>query len=247
MKQCGKFLVASLPLNYYLVANLAAAELINSLCHAFILVYLEKESWIFGEAMCIFDEPSSGAKHVCDYKFLGHNRLMSLQSHFQQKKTKSFGNRRHYQRNTDHGLGNYAATFITRKLVKISENQLSCSSHFPGDSSANYNKYSFVRLVFTFAVPYFVIPSAYIALTIKLKLHVQRIDKEVDDKSNVGFSVFIALNGTVKPYGVYRLDKRIDNNTAEPEERKKNLQNRRRNGKMVIDTAENHLMKMVLY
>ena len=197
--------------------------------------------------MCIFDEPSSGAKHVCDYKFLGHNRLMSLQSHVQQKKTKSFGNRRHYQRNTDHGLGNYAATFITRKLVKISENQLSCSSHFPGDSSANYNKYSFVRLVFTFAVPYFVIPSAYIALTIKLKLHVQRIDKEVDDKSNVGFSVFAALNGTVKPYGVYRLDKRIDNNTAEPEERKKNLQNRRRNGKMVIDTAENHLMKMVLY
>lgn len=92
--------------------------------------------------------------------------------------------------------------FITRKLVKISENQLSCSSHFPGDSSANYNKYSFVRLVFTFAVPYFVIPSAYIALTIKLKLHVQRIDKEVDDKSNVGFSVFIALNGTAKPYGV---------------------------------------------
>lgn len=197
-----KFLVASLPLNYYLVANLAAAELINSLCHAFILVYLEKESWIFGEAMCIFDEPSSGAKHVCDYKFLGHNRLMSLQSHVQQKKTKSFGNRRHYQRNMDHGLGNYAATFITRKLVKISENQLSCSSHFPGDSSANYNKYSFVRLVFTFAVPYFVIPSAYIALTIKLKLHVQRIDKEVDDKSNVGFSVFIALNGTAKPYGV---------------------------------------------
>lgn len=137
--------------------------------------------------------------------------------------------------------------FITRKLVKIFENQFSCSSHFPGDSSANYNKYSFVRLVFTFAVPYFVTPSAYIALTIKLKLHVQRIDKEVDDKSNVGFSVFIALNGTVKPYGVYRLDKRIDNNTAEPEERKKNLQNRRRNGKMVIDTAENHLMKMVLY
>lgn len=137
--------------------------------------------------------------------------------------------------------------FITRKLVKISENQFSCSSHFPGDSSANYNKYSFVRLVFTFAVPYFVIPSAYIALTIKLKLHVQRIDKEVDDKSNVGFSVFIALNGTVKPYGVYRLDKRIDKNTAEPEERKKNLQNRRRNDKMVIDTAENHLMKMVLY
>lgn len=137
--------------------------------------------------------------------------------------------------------------FITRKLVKIFENQFSCSSHFPGDSSANYNKYSFVRLVFTFAVPYFVIPSAYIALTIKLKLHVQRIDKEVDDKSNVGFSVFIALNGTVKPYGVYRLGKRIDNNTAEPEERKKNLQNRRRNGKMVIDTAENHLMKMVLY
>lgn len=111
MKQCGKFVVASLPLNYYLVANLAAAELINSLCQAFILVYLEKESWIFGEAMCIFDEPSSGAKHVCDYKFLGHNRLMSLQSHVQQKKTKSFGNRRHYQRNTDHGLGNYAATF----------------------------------------------------------------------------------------------------------------------------------------
>ena len=137
--------------------------------------------------------------------------------------------------------------FITRKLVKIFENQFSCSSHFPGDSSANYNKYSFVRLVFTFAAPYFVIPSAYIALTIKLKLHVQRIDKEVDDKSNVGFSVFIALNGTVKPYGVYRLDKRIDNNTAEPEERKKNLQNRRRNGKMVIDTAENHLMKMVLF
>ena len=137
--------------------------------------------------------------------------------------------------------------FITRKLVKISENQFSCSSHFPGDSSANYNKYSFVRLVFTFAVPYFVIPSAYIALTIKLKLHVQRIDKEVDDKSNVGFSVFIALNGTVKPYGVYRLDKQIDKNTAEPEERKKNLQNRRRNDKMVIDTAENHLMKMVLY
>lgn len=59
--------------------------------------------------------------------------------------------------------------------------------------------------------------------TIKLKLHVQRIDKEVDDKSNVGFSVFIALNGTVKPYGVYRLGKRIDNNTAEPEERKKKL------------------------
>lgn len=87
MKQCGKFLVASLPLNYYLVANLAAAELINSLCQAFILVYLEKESWIFGEAMCIFDEPSSGTKHVCDYKFLGHNRLISLQSHVQQKKT----------------------------------------------------------------------------------------------------------------------------------------------------------------
>ena len=197
--------------------------------------------------MCIFDDPSSGAKHVCDYKFLGHNRLMSLQSHVQQKKTKALVIAGIINGIRIMDLAITLPHFITRKLVKIFENQFSCSSHFPGDSSANYNKYSFVRLVFTFAAPYFVIPSAYIALTIKLKLHVQRFDKEVDDKSNVGFSVFIALNGTVKPYGVYRLDKRIDNNTAEPEERKKNLQNRRRNGKMVIDTAENHLMKMVLY
>lgn len=60
------------------MVNLVVVELINLLCYVFILVYLEKESWIFGEVMCIFDEFFFGVKYVCDYKFFGYNCFILL-------------------------------------------------------------------------------------------------------------------------------------------------------------------------
>ncbi|XP_022801028.1 probable G-protein coupled receptor 83 [Stylophora pistillata] len=233
------------PFSYYLVANLAVAELINSLCQAFILVYMEKGSWIFGEAMCILVNPLLVLSMFVITNSLAVIAVYSYRVTLERRRPKAL-----IIAGIIIGLWIMALVitlplFITRKLDKISEDHFRCASYFPGDSTANYNRYTIVRLLFTFAVPYFVIPSAYLALAIKLKLYVHRIDKEEDDTANIGLSAIKTLNGAAKPWGVDIVDKRLDNNTVGPEEREQNLQNRRRNGKVIIDTAENHLTKMV--
>lgn len=232
------------PFSYYLVANLAVAELINSLCTLFIMVYMEKGSWVFGKAMCILVNPllvlsmfviTNSLATIAVYRY----RVML-------DKTRPTGL---VMTGIIAGIWMMALAitlplFITRKLVQMPEKYFTCQSYFPGDivpNTANYNKYTIVRLVFTFAVPYFVILSTYVALAIKLKLYVRQIAKE-DDYVGIGLSDSPAICGA-KP-GNASNPRRMDDN-IEPVETEDNTRKRRRNGKMLIDTAENYLLRTV--
>ena len=69
------------PFSYDLVANVAVAELINSLCISIIVFYEDKGSWTLGKAACILTNPLLVLGHVCDNKFVGYHRCLPLSSY----------------------------------------------------------------------------------------------------------------------------------------------------------------------
>lgn len=177
------------PFSYYLVANVAVAELINSLCVPFIVVYEEKRSWILGKASCILANPllvlsmcviTNSFAIIAVYRYrVTLNKTMPA----------GFMKAIIVAGVWFMALAITLPLFVTRRLIQHSEEHIECRSYFPGDintANDNYNKYTIVRLIFTFAVPYFVILTAYIALAITLKLFVHKTstgDPQIDMSS----------------------------------------------------------------
>lgn len=247
------------PFSYYLVANVAVAELINALCVPFIVVYEEKGSWILGKTTCILVNPLLVMSMCVITNSLAIIAVYRYRATLNKTRPAGFVKAIVILGVWLMALAMTMPLFVTRKLVhKHSTERLTCSSYFPGDTNTantSYNRYTIVRLIFTFAVPYFIILTAYIALAIKLKIFVRKTFK---DDYQIDMSSFIssqaqggaehgpeAGNANTSPPVLHgkRNTKKGQTTALERNTRKRRKRRQRRN--LTIETAENNLLKTI--
>ena len=244
------------PFSYDLVANVAVAELINSLCIPFIVVYEEKGSWTLGKAACILTNPLLVLTMCVTTNSLAIIAVYRYRATLNKTRPSGFVKAVIIAGVWLMALAITLSLFVTRRLVQYSTGDFGCRSHFPGDTNSDtpsYNKYTIVRLIFTFAVPYFVILSAYIALAIKLKSFVHKTeDHQIDMSSFVSSAANVAEhaqagNANASPNASPRVADGKPNTKPEAQTHnlERNIKNRRRKRKLTVEKAENHLLRMI--
>ena len=119
-------------------------------------------------------------------------------------------------------------------------------------NTPGYNKYTISRLIFTFAVPYFVILSAYISLAIKLKLFVRKTENHQIDMSAFGASAANSTEHVQVDNANASLSPRLANGwpnikveLSQTLHLEPNIKKKRRKGNLTVQKAENHLLKMI--
>ena len=246
------------PFCYHLVANVAVAELINSLCISLIVFYEEKGSWTLGKAACIMTNPLLVLTLFVITNSLAVIAIYRYRATLSKTRPSSLVKVLIIAGVWLMALAITLPLFVTRRLVQYSTGDFECRSYFPGDKKSNtpsYNKYTIVRLIFTFVVPYFVILSAYIALAIKLKLFVRKTENHPIDMSAFGSSAANATehvqidnaNASLSP----RLADGRPNIQLEAQTRpqtlhlERNIKTRRRKRNLTVEKAENHLLRMI--
>lgn len=170
------------PFTYYLVANLAAAEIISSLCIPFIMVYHEMSSWIFGQFACKLLIPlqvmavfvvTGDMAVIAVYRY----RVMATPL---KKKVK-----RSVMAAVIGGIWLVALAlslplFLTRILVELPSGQKYCLSKFP---ASDRKIYTVLRFALSFILPYLVMVWSYGAVALKLKRCQFR--RNVDETSEI--------------------------------------------------------------
>lgn len=165
--------------SYYLVTNLAAAEIISSLCFPFYFVYDWLNHWPFGDIACKLVFPiQMTAMFVVTYTlaFIAVYRYRVIVFKCHQLASRSLAK-------VLLVLGLLWGAGLTIVLpVGVMHNQIRvpcgenhCRALFPGDTyndAPRHTKYSIARFIVSFIVPYLVILMSYIAVTLKIKTHV---------------------------------------------------------------------------
>ena len=240
--------------SYHLVANVAVAELINSLCISIIVFYEEKESWTLGKAACILTNPLLVLTMCVITNSLAIIALYRYRATLNKTRPSGFVKALIIAGVWVMALAITLPLFVTRRLVQYSTGDFECRSYFPGDKKSNtpgYNKYTISRLIFTFAVPYFVILSAYIALAIKLKLFVRKTENHQIDMSAFGASAANSTEHVQVDNADASLSPRLANGRlnikleAQTLHLERNIKNRRRKRNLTVEKAENHLLRMI--
>lgn len=160
----------SKPFVYYLVANLAVAEIISSLCQPFLIVYQDKYSWVFGEFACKLVTPLQVLAVIVvtsDLAAIAVYRYQVMMSPLTQKISG-------VARVAIIGLIWFVALalsiplFVTRILDKLPSGHNVCLSSFPG-----YETYNIIRFTLCFLLPYLVMFLSYGAVALELKRHIR--------------------------------------------------------------------------
>ncbi|XP_078363266.1 neuropeptide Y receptor type 2-like [Oculina patagonica] len=168
------------PFTYYLVANLAGAEIISSLCQPFIMAYQELYSWIFGEFTCKLLIPlqvlavivvTSDMATIAVYRY---TRIMTPK-----KKASGLVMAAIIGGIWLAALAVSLPLFVTRILLELPSGHKLCYSKFPG---GGYNTYSIIRFTLCFLVPYLIMMWSYGAVALKLKRHIRR---NVEESSEI--------------------------------------------------------------
>ncbi|KAL9982038.1 hypothetical protein ACROYT_G010824, partial [Oculina patagonica] len=142
------------PFTYYLVANLAGAEIISSLCQPFIMAYQELYSWIFGEFACKLLIPlqvlavivvTGDMATIAVYRY---TRIMTPK-----KKASGLVMAAIIVGIWLAALAVSLPLFVTRILLELPSGHKLCYSKFSG---GGYNTYSIIRFTLCFLVPYLV-------------------------------------------------------------------------------------------
>ena len=162
----------SKPFAYYLVANLAVAEIISSLCQPFLMAYQEKYSWLFGEFACKLVNPLQVLAVIvvtCNLAAIAVYRYQIMMKLLSRKVSGVvmaviIGGMWFV------ALALSLPLFVTRSLSKLPSGHKVCISKFPGNGSKTY---SMVRFCLCFVLPYLVMSWSYGAVTLKLKRHIQ--------------------------------------------------------------------------
>ena len=244
------------PFSYYLVANVAVAELINSLCISIIVFYEEKGSWTLGKAACILTNPLLVLTMCVITNSLAIIAVYRYRATLNKTRPSAFAKTLTIAGVWLMALAITLPLFVTRRLVEYSTGDFECRSYFPGDKISDtpgYNKYTIVRLIFTFAVPYFVILSAYIALAIKLKLFVRKTENHQID---MGTFVSSAANAAEhmqadNANASLNASRRLTDGSLniKPEGQslhmEGNIKKRQRKRKLIVEKAENRLLKTI--
>lgn len=169
------------PFTYYLVANLAIAEIVSSLCQPFTMTYQEMYSWIFGEFTCKLLIPLQVLAVIvvtCDMAAIAVYRYQLMAIPLKKKITGPI-------MAAIIGAIWLAALavslplFVTRILVELPTGHKVCLSKFPGDG---YKTYTIIRFTVCFLLPYLVMMWSYGAVALKLKRHIRR---NVDESSEI--------------------------------------------------------------
>ena len=245
------------PFPYDLVANVAVAELINSLCIPIIVFYEEKGSWTLGKVACILTNPLLVLSMCVITNSLAIIAVYRYRATFNKTRPSGLAKALIIAGVWLMALAVTLPLFVTRRLVQYSTGDFECRSYFPGDKNSDtpsYNKYTIVRLIFTFAVPYCVILAAYIALAIKLKLFVRKTENHHIDMSSFVSSTaneaeqVQADNANASPSAVSpRMADGRQNIKPEAQtlylERK--IKNRQRKRNLTVEKAENQLLRMI--
>lgn len=166
--------------SYYLVTNLAFAEIISSLCFPFYFVYDWLDHWPFGDVACKLVFPiQMTAMFVVTYTlaFIAAYRYRVI----------VFSCHRLVSRSLAKALlvlGSLwgAALIIVLPAGVVMHDQIRfpcgqnfCIPLFPGDTfqdSSRHTKYSIARFIVSFVVPYLIISISYIAVALKINKHV---------------------------------------------------------------------------
>lgn len=172
--------------SYYLVTNLAAAEIISSLCLPFYFIYDRLNHWPFGEVACKLVFPiQMTAMFVVTYTlaFIAAYRYRIIVGKYYQLKTLS-------QRKVVlvFGLLWGAALIIVFPVgvmhrVTTTHSGDYCIPLLPGDTIADaprHTKYSIARVIVSFVIPYLVISISYIAVALRLKNHISNTTRTND-------------------------------------------------------------------
>ena len=173
------------PFVYYLVANLAVAEMVSSLCQPFLLAYQEKYSWMFGEFACKLVNPLQVLAVIvvtCTLAAIAIYRyqvMMTLRS----KKVSGVVMAVIIGGVWFVALALSLPLFVTRRLLKFPSGPNVCFSKFPGDG---YKTYSMIRFCLCFLLPYIVMSWSYGAVTLRLKRHIK--ENIVETPENITIS-----------------------------------------------------------
>ena len=165
--------------SYYLVTNLAAAEIISSLCFPFYFVYDWLNHWPFGAVACKLVFPiQMTAMFVVTYTLalIAAYRYRVIVSSCHQLVSRSltkvllvllllWGS----------ALIIVLPAGVMHDEIKAPSGEHLCIARFPGDKGQDaptHTKYSIARFIVSFVVPYLVISMSYIAVALKIKNHV---------------------------------------------------------------------------
>ena len=158
------------PFAYYLVANLAAAEIVSSLCQPFIMTYQEQYSWMFGGFACKLVIPLQVLAVIVVTSDLAAIAVYRYRAMITPVRKKVAGV---VIAAIIGGMWLVALVvslplFVTRILVKLPSGHKVCRSRFPGNET-----YNIIRFTLCFVFPYIVMTCAYGAVTLKLKRHIR--------------------------------------------------------------------------
>ena len=160
------------PFVYYLVANLAVAEMVSSICQPFVVVYQDKYTWLFGEFACKLVNPLQVLAVIVVTIDLAAIAVYRYQVMVKPLRKKLSGL---VMAAVIGGMWFFALAlslplFVTRSLHMFSSGQKICFSKFPGDGSRTYN---IIRFAISFLVPYLIMFLSYGAVTLKIKRHIR--------------------------------------------------------------------------
>lgn len=179
--------------SYYLVTNLAAAEIISSLCFPFYFVYDWLNHWPFGDVACKLVFPvQMTAMFVVTYTlaFIAAYRYRVIFSSCHPLVSRSlakvslvlvllWGT----------ALIIVLPVGVMHHAIRVPSGAYHCIALFPGDTchdASRHTKYSIARFIVSFVVPYLVISISYIAVALKIKTHVAKSNAKHKNGSVTG-------------------------------------------------------------
>ena len=167
----------SKPFTYHLVANLAVAEIVSSLCQPFAIAYQEMYSWVFGGFSCKLLVPlqvlavivvTSDMAVIAGYRY---QRIVTPK-----KKLSTLSRVLIIGGIWLAALALSLPLFVTRILVELPSGHKLCFSQFTGNDT-----YTIIRFILSFLLPYLVMMWSYGAVALKLKRHIRRNAEETSE------------------------------------------------------------------
>jgi len=165
------------PFTYHLVANLAVAEIVSSLCQPFAMTYQEMYSWVFGGFTCKLLVPlqvlaviviTSDMAVIAVYR---HQKIVTPH-----KKLSPLLRVLIIGGTWLAALALSLPLFVTRILVELPSGHKICYSLFTGSKT-----YTISRFTLCFLLPYLIMMWSYGAVALKLKRHIRRNAEETSE------------------------------------------------------------------
>ena len=159
------------PFAYYLVANLAVAEVISSICQPFVMTYQEKYTWIFGDFACKLLIPLQVLATIVvtfNLAAIAVYRYRALTITSIGKKMTSITLATVIGVMWVLALSISLPLFVTRILMEYPPGNKVCVSKFSG-----IEIYNMIRFALTFLFPYLIMSWSYGAVALKIKRHIR--------------------------------------------------------------------------